>query len=250
MAGYRVHVEAHAADENPTQLILSEEESRHLVKVRRAQMGSEVTAFDGSGRDWHCRLAKVQGRQAELDVLKSRRLPRQKPEMTLCIALLKGKTMDTVIQKATELGVARIVPLACEHTELKLNNERVENRIAKYRQVAIESCKQCGNSHLPDISPPTGLHAMLEQQTKTQAINLVAALTDEALSIRQALALAQNGNATESITLFVGPEGDFSPQEYHAMREAGFTFITLGPNILRADTAATVFAAIVAEYYR
>lgn len=247
MAGFRCYIPNPPATDQQG-IVLDAEESRHLVKVRRAECGATVSIFDGRGKEWLCRLITLRGKQAELEILSSHTVAPAKPAITLGIALLKGKTLDTVIQKATELGVARIALLETGHAEVKLNSDRAENRIAKYRQIAIESCKQCGNSHVPEILAPQKLDRFLSEATSQKTLRLIAALTPETLSLRKAI--IANGGEPEAVHLLVGPEGDFSESEYEAAFGKGYQAVTLGPNVLRADTAAIVFAALVADALR
>lgn len=232
----------------PAELALDAEESHHLVTVNRARAGDTVIAFDGRGHEWVCTLRDANKRAARLAVQRAQHTAPFPYAITLGQALPKGKGMDAIVRKATEIGAARLAPLVTERTEVHLDGDREEHKVEKWRAAAIEAAKQCGNPFLPEILPVQKL-AALAASPAPEELRLVASLHPGAGSLKTALAgfRAAHGRAPRSVLWLVGPEGDFSPAEIAALLGAGFLPITLGPLVLRCETAA-VYALSVLSY--
>ena len=233
----------------PASLKLSPEESHHLVVVNRARQGDVVMAFDGRGTEWTCKLAAAHKSGAVLSVCATRTLPPPPCALTLAQALPKGGVMEDIVRHATELGAGCIVPLETERTQVHLDSARSDRKIEKWRVTALEAAKQCGNPFLPEITDLQTLTAFLTSGTVVAApLKLVASLHDSAQSLKTVLAdfrLANGGHPPAGVVWLVGPEGDFSPAEMSAVRTAGFEPVTLGPLVLRCDTAATAALSIL-----
>ncbi len=232
----------------PTEILLDADESHHLVTVNRARVGSPVVAFDGTGREWQCELLAAGKREARLGVLRAHRAPALPHELTLGQALPKGKTMDSIVRKATEIGVSAIVPLVSERTEVQLEAERRESKVEKWRAAAVEAAKQCGNPFLPQIHAVETL-ATFVAQAQSFDLRLVASLHPGAQSLKTSLRRfrERTGRAPRKVLWLVGPEGDFSAAEMETVGAAGFEAITLGPLVLRCETAA-VYALSILSY--
>lgn len=223
-------------------------ESHHLVAVNRARAGDTVVAFDGRGTEWSCELADARKSGATLRVTATHTRAPLPCAITLAQALPKGGVMDDIIRHATELGAARIVPLASERTQVHLDGDRSDKKNEKWRTAALEAAKQCGNPFLPEIDGVQPLAAFLAgDAVKAAQLKLVASLHPGAQSLRAALAdfRARHGHAPQSAVWLVGPEGDFSPAEMAAAQAAGFIPVTLGPLVLRCDTAATAAISVL-----
>ena len=214
-------------------------ESSHLVRARRARTGDRVGVFDGTGNEWLCQLEGTSPAGATLKVLKHWEASRPACFLTLAPAVLKGKSTDLVIEKAVELGVSRIIPLITARSEVKLDPVRAAKRISRWQSVAVEACKQSGNSFLPDITPIQPLPEFLDQKHAFHR-RFVASLQDDA----QPLGAVASIPDAQSIIWLVGPEGDFSVGEYRQIRKHGFQPISLGANTLRSETAAIVALGI------
>jgi len=205
------------------------------VRSRRARTGDRVGVFDGTGNEWLCRLEKTSAAGATLKVLEHWEALRPACFLTLAPAVLKGKSTDLVIEKAAELGVGRIIPLITARSEVKLDPVRAAKRISRWQSVAVEACKQSGNSFLPDITPIQPLPAFLDQNYAPNR-KFVASLQDDAIPLGTVAPIPD----AQSIIWLVGPEGDFSVREYRQIREHGFQPVSLGANTLRSETAAIV----------
>jgi 16S rRNA (uracil1498-N3)-methyltransferase len=232
----------------PAEIALSPEESHHLVAVNRARAGDTVTAFDGRGSEWIATLQDADKRSARLRVRfaqKARPLPYQ---ITLGQALPKGGFMDAIVRKATELGAARIVPLESERTQVHLDGDRSERKIEKWQGAALEAAKQCGNPWLPEISPVQSVASFLESSPGFD-LKLIASLQPAAKSLKTVLAAfkAAQGRAPQKVLWLIGPEGDFTPAEMSLARSSGFEPITLGPLVLRCETAAIYALSVLSH---
>jgi 16S rRNA (uracil1498-N3)-methyltransferase len=232
----------------PTELTLSPAESHHLVAVNRARSGDTVVAFDGRGNEWICDLVADRKNAAVLKVrFKQQRLPLPY-EITLGQALPKGQFMDAIVRKATEIGAARIVPLESERTQVHLDGDRSDRKIEKWQTAALEAAKQCGNPFLPEILPVQNAAKFMES-ARDFDLKLIASLHPGAQSLKTVLATfrASHGRAPTKALWLVGPEGDFTPAEMSVAQSAGFAPISLGPLVLRCETAA-VYALSILSY--
>jgi 16S rRNA (uracil1498-N3)-methyltransferase len=230
----------------PAEITLSPDESHHLVAVNRARAGDTVVAFNGRGTEWICELV---GDRKNAAVLKVRFKQQLKPlpyEITLGQALPKGQFMDAIVRKATEIGATRIVPLESERTQVHLDSERSDRKIEKWQTAALEAAKQCGNPFVPEVAPVQNASVFMES-TRGYDLKLIASLQPGATSLKTVLAAFQaaNGRAPKKVLWLVGPEGDFTPAEMSISRSAGFEPITLGPLVLRCETAAAYALSIL-----
>jgi len=231
-----------------TEIRLGPDESHHLVTVNRCGRGDPVVAFDGHGREWFTKCVDPAKGAALLRVKQALPAKTRAFEITLAQALPKGATMDEIVRQATEIGAARIVPLVSERTQVHLDADRADKKIEKWRTTAIEAAKQCGNPWLPEISALQKLEAFLAA-TQSYDLKLVASLHAGTTSLKQTLAhfMARHGHPPRQALWLVGPEGDFSPAEMTAAITAGFVPVTLGPLVLRSDTAAVYALSILSN---
>jgi len=221
-------------------LLLTDREAHHAAQVLRLQKGEEVTVLDGAGTRLVCDAVRVSRKEIELSVRHRETIPRPSFELTLFQAIVKGKTMETIVEKATELGVSRVVPLLTERVVSHLDSERIESKQAKWHLRAIESIKQCGSPSLPRIEAPAKLNDVLKTLPSFD-LACVASLRGGSHPRHWAQALKQFRTGC----VWIGPEGDFTEAELDAIEATGAKPITLGPLVLRADTAAIVSLAIV-----
>ena len=213
---------------------LTGDEARHLAQVLRSQRGASITVFDGEGRRAEATVLEVTRSRVTLTL--GEVLPRAPlvPALTLAQAIPKGKTMDLIVQKAVELGLAAIHPLVTRHTIVHPGEGKAEN----WRRTALEACKQCGQDLLPDIPEALAFEPWIAAQSAsvaTSELKLIASLAAAARPLRHVL---QEHPGTARATLLVGPEGDFAADETSAALAAGFLPVSLGPIILRVETAS------------
>ncbi len=236
------------ATAEPATITLSAAESHHLVSVNRARIGDTVVAFDGRGTEWICELTGDKKNAATLKVRFQQCLKPLPYEITLGQALPKGQFMDAIVRKATEIGAVRIVPLESDRTEVHLDGDRSERKIEKWQTAALEAAKQCGNAFVPELLPVQKAAAFMES-ARGYDLKLIASLQSGAKSLKTVLAAFRSANtrAPKKVLWLIGPEGDFTPAEMSLSQSAGFEPITLGPLVLRCETAAT-YALSVLSY--
>jgi len=246
MPDFRAHCLPSVAD--PSEIELTADESHHLVSVNRAKAGDTVVAFDGRGSEWICELAVADRRAARLKVRFPQKAAPLPWRITLGQALPLGGAMDSIVRKATEIGVSAIIPLESERTQVHLDPERTDRKAGKWQTAALEAAKQCGNPWLPEIGPVTPAAAFMES-AKGYDLKLIASLQPGAKSLKAVLDQyrATHGSPPRNVLWLVGPEGDFTPAEMSRSKAAGFEPITLGPLVLRCETAA-VYALSILSY--
>ena len=230
------------------EITLGADESHHLIVVNRCSRGDPVIAFDGRGHEWICECADPAKNGALLRVKEFRQATPLPCAITLAQALPKGATMDEIVRQATEIGAARIVPLISERTQVHLDGDRAGKKVEKWQTTAIEAAKQCGNPWLPEIAPIQKL-ADYVTTVGDYDLKLVASLHPGATSLKTALVhfRSKHTHAPRRVLWLVGPEGDLSPAELTALIMAGFAPITLGPLVLRCDTAAICALSILSH---
>ncbi len=225
---------------------LPDDEARHAANVLRLEPGDVVELLDGAGGILDARVDAVGRRQVAVCVMNRRRMPPLVPELWLLAALTKGKAWDATVQKATELGVSVIAPMQCERSVVRVDPAEAEAKMESWMRTAMESAKQCGTSWLPRILKPGPVPSVLAAVGAAEAA-FVAALSGETRGVRgwAGEIRAALGRQPATIAVAIGPEGDFVPSELEALKEAGYRAITLGPLVLRADTAAIASLAVL-----
>ncbi|MBS0658554.1 MAG: 16S rRNA (uracil(1498)-N(3))-methyltransferase [Verrucomicrobia bacterium] len=218
-------------------LALEEAEAHHAVNVLRLRAGERVVVFDGAGREATAEILEGASKRAvPLKVLHSQQSPPLACRLTLAQAIPKGKNMDLIIQKATELGAAEIQPLLSERTVARCDDiAEAAAKQEKWQQVAIEAAKQCGQNWLPTIGRPRPPKDFLAERARDFDLLLIASLQPDAKHPRVWL---RDHPTPRRALILVGPEGDFTPAEIGLAKAAGCHPITLGPIILRTETAA------------
>ncbi len=219
---------------------LEETETHHAARVLRLKQGDTITVFDGAGCEASATIETFQKKSTLLRLGPSHMVPRPATEITLAQAIPKGSNMDFIIQKAVELGVARIMPLVTDRTIVRLRDqEEVSKKQERWQMIALEACKQCGQNWLPVVEYPTSLEEALKK-TASHQYSLIASLEHDAVPIKNIFSPIEKmrSSLAPSSTIFIGPEGDFTPEEYRFARSAGCKPVSLGPITLRTETAA------------
>lgn len=219
---------------------LTGDEARHLSQVLRIRAGEGITVFDGCGRRAEAEVTAVSRDRVSLKIGEVQSPPPTLPAITLAQAIPKGKNMDLIVQKAVELGIAAIQPIVTSHTIVHPDN----GKSAKWRRVALEACKQCGQDRLPVIGEPMGFDAWLKSAQSEAGLKIIASLAPGARPLREVL---HQHTDTTAATLLVGPEGDFSPEETRSALASGYLPVSLGSIVLRVETA-TLFCLSALRY--
>lgn len=209
----------------------------HLVRVLRLAAGDALTIFNGRGGEYPARIRETGRNHAIVEIGERRSVERESPlAVTLAQGVSRGERMDLVVQKATELGVRRIVPLLTERSVVRFDANQRASRLRHWRSVAVAACEQCGRNALPEIAAPADLAEFLSWPD-TEARRIVLAPDGEA-------AVRDLDPGSGGVMLLVGPEGGLSSAERQASVRAGYRTLRLGPRVLRTETAA--IAALVA----
>ncbi len=218
---------------------LPEAESKHAAQVLRLGPGDTLTVFDGRGCEAKARVGTATKDRVNYDILAQAKSPEPRLRVHLGQAIPKGKSMDLILQKATELGASAITPILAERSVVDLDAERAGAKQEKWQAIVLEACKQCGQNWLPHVSAPVGLGEFLDDLPKS-GLRLIASLQPDARPMPLVLREAWAAVPVTDLTLMIGPEGDFTPAELGRARAAGFLPVSLGPHVLRTETA-TIF---------
>ena len=207
--------------------------TRH-AQVRRVQPGDTLNLFDGNGSDWPALVLRVGRSEVVVHVQAPRPVHNELPlAVTLALGMPANERMDTLVEKATELGVARIQPLLCERSVLRLSGERAERKCAHWQAIAQAACEQSGRARVPTVAGVVALPDWLARLPAAADAGSRLLLSLDA----QARPLRHMPPPTGAVHVLSGPEGGLSPAEESAARQAGFVPTDLGPRVLRADTA-------------
>jgi 16S rRNA (uracil1498-N3)-methyltransferase len=227
-------------------LTLAGTEAHHALRVLRVRRGERVMVLDGAGGEFICDVADFDRDKVQLTIVEKKSAPPPPCSITLLQALPKGKIIESIIQKATELGVARVVPLLTERVVAELNEKHAERKAEKWQHVAIEAIKQCGATWLPKVELPVTPKEFLARKEEFE-LPLIASLQPGARHPRNYFQQfeSQHGRKPKTACIWIGPEGDFAPTEVAAVTSAGALPITLGKLVLRVETAATYCLSIL-----
>jgi 16S rRNA (uracil1498-N3)-methyltransferase len=232
----------------PDRLELDQDEAHHCIDVVRATVGQRVVVFNGRGIEAVAEISGIARSRVQLKTLQISQTPPLPCAITLAQAIPKGKNMDLIVQKGTELGVSKIVPLISERTVVQVEPGEAEKKTEKWRQIVIEAGKQCGQSRLPDVSSPV-TPKQLFADFDGYEVALIASLQSDSRSFKSAQAdfREQYRRRPKNVLILIGPEGDFTPAEAASAKSAGCSPISLGPIVLRTETAA-IYCLSVLSY--
>jgi len=214
---------------------LPPEAAGYLLRVLRLRAGDACVLFNGDGNDYDARLIALDKRHAQAEVVEARGVANESPlRIVLLQGIARGEKMDLILQKATELGVAGVHPVDSERSEVRLQGERMDKRLAHWRGVVAAACGQCGRARLPDVLPPASLDSALASLPPLPRFLLDPGAGNTIGEL----------DAIEGCVLAVGPEGGWSARDREQLHASGFTGLRLGPRVLRTETAG--IAAIAA----
>ena len=233
---------------NPDALRLTGAEAHHARTVLRLEAGDKAVLFNGRGREITAEIVSLGQRELALRKLHETSVPPLRCRITLGQAIPKGKNMDLIVQKAVEIGASEIVPIISDRTIVRLGEEEAAQKQAKWQTIAIEAAKQCGQNWLPEVQTPRSLAKFFEARPRFD-LQLIGSLQGDAQHLKKILAdhSADRGQLPQNVLMLIGPEGDFTPAELNLARSHGSRPITLGPIILRVETAA-IYCLSVLSY--
>jgi 16S rRNA (uracil1498-N3)-methyltransferase len=233
---------------NPDALRPGDGEVHHMRDVLRLKPGEKIVVFNGKGHEITAELVDIARDEIRLRKLHEAQTPPLRCQITLGQAIPKGKNMDLIVQKAVEIGAAEIAPILSDRTVVRLDEESAASKQAKWQTVAIEAAKQCGQNWLPRVHVPQTMAQFFEQPRRFD-LQLIGSLQSDAVHLKKILAefSAEHGDRPTSVLMLVGPEGDFTPAELSLARSHGCRPITLGPIVLRVETAS-IYCLSVLSY--
>lgn len=212
----------------------------HLRNVLRLKIGDEVVVFDALGAEYECRINVLEAEEALLFV-KTRHAPQAKRvSLTIACAIPKKNKMDDIVDKVTQLGADRIIPLQTSRGIVRLDESGANARLVRWQRLALAAARQSGRSVVPEIAPVAGMNELVALSAGHD-LKLVLTLSGERMNLLESLAAGK----ADSIIVLVGPEGDFTPDEVELTRQAGFIPVSLGRNVLRVETAAIAIASYI-----
>ena len=234
---------------NPRALGLAGAEAHHARDVLRMKEGEKLVLFNGQGREITAEIINLGSDAITLRKLHEAETPPLQCRIVLGQAIPKGKNMDLIVQKAVEIGAAEIAPIISDRTIVQVDSESAAQKQTKWQQIAIEAAKQCGQNWLPHVHTPRKLGEFFSTVEVSFDLRLIGSLQPDAQHLKKILGnyLSEHHDRPRSVLMLVGPEGDFTPAELALARRHGCQPITLGPIILRVETAA-IYCLSVLSY--
>jgi len=234
---------------DPKGLALRDSEAHHARNVLRMQAGDKLVLFNGEGRELTAEITNVADHEIRLRKLHESETPPLRCRIVLGQAIPKGKNMDLIVQKVVEIGAAEIVPIISDRTIVQVDSENASQKQTKWQQIAIEAAKQCGQNWLPRVHAPKKLAEFFSTSDQPFDLRLIGSLQPDARQLKKILETysSEHSDRPRSVLMLVGPEGDFTPAELALARRHGCQPITLGPIILRVETAA-IYCLSVLSY--
>lgn len=224
-------------------LVVAGSAANHIARVLRLRSGDALTVFDGSGGEFGARVEEFRKAAVVVSVEEHRTLDRESPlSLTLAQGISRGERMDWIIQKATELGASRIVPVFTKRSVVRLDDKQAERKLQHWRAIAVSACEQCGRNRLPDVAPPIDFFDVLPAGFSLGETRLLLSPTGD-------LRIDDLEDVGKGITVLIGPEGGLEDVEHETAVAAGFQAVRMGPRVLRTETAAIAALTIIQRYF-
>jgi 16S rRNA (uracil1498-N3)-methyltransferase len=217
--------------------------ANHITRVLRLRNGDALTVFDGSGAEFGARIEEFRKDAVIVCVDEQRTVDRESPlSLTLAQGISRGERMDWIIQKATELGATRIVPVFTQRSVVRLDDKQAERKLQHWRAITIAACEQCGRNRLPELVTPVDFFDVLPETFTPNSTRLL-------LSPHAELRIDDLRELHGGVTVLIGPEGGLDDVEQEAAMAAGFKSVRMGPRVLRTETAAIAALTILQRYF-
>jgi 16S rRNA (uracil1498-N3)-methyltransferase len=224
-------------------LVVAGSAANHIARVLRLRSGDALIVFDGSGGEFSARVEEFRKEAVVVSVEEHRTLDRESPlSLTLAQGVSRGERMDWIIQKATELGASRIVPVFTKRSVVRLDDKQAERKLQHWRAIAVSACEQCGRNRLPDVATPVDFFDVLPAGCSPGETRLLLSPTGD-------LRIDDLEDVGKGITVLIGPEGGLEDVEHEAAIAAGFKAVRMGPRVLRTETAAIAALTIIQRYF-
>jgi len=226
--------------QNQNQVTLTGDTAHHLIRVLRLKIGDRLCVFDQSGYEWDAEIVAKKRQSVEVVLLNCHRPDVESPlQTTLLQSISRSHRMDLVMQKATELGVNSIVPMLTKNTVVKLNDKNTQKKMHHWKKITISAAEQSGRVRLPELLEPRELSESLLNEYKKEESFFLDTTGSENFS----------GNVKKSVSIAIGPEGGFSPDEKKMAEKSGYRIIKTGPRLLRTETAPIMALSILQYLY-
>ena len=226
-------------------LLLDKKESHHARDVLRVKPGEVVELMDGHGASARAVIAGFEDGRVALTVDKRRESPLSGPKFTVGAGVIKPERMEWMLEKCCELGASAWLPILTERSVVKISRERWQGKSERWRKIAQETCKQCGQSQVPEVREPESFKVLVKRIADYD-LALLPTLAEPGPTLEEAL--LQNKKA-QKVLFLIGPEGDFTPQEVRMAVEAGAVPVTLGALVLRSETAAVYTLSAARSFF-
>ena len=223
-------------------IVDDKKEAHHILNVMRLGLNDRLAIFDGEGNEFTGSIEKIEKDRLSVKIDKSKKAISKKVQVTLACAMPKQERFDYIIEKTTELGIAKIIPLKTERTIVNFDKKRLESKIEHWRNIAIAAAKQCGNNYLPQIEKIKTFSEVLSD-IGDYDLMIIPCLIGKRKSLKQLLTNLK----PKRILVLIGPEGDFTDDEIRLAIKKGCKPVSLGENVLRVDTAA-IFVSSILNY--
>ncbi|WP_126427756.1 16S rRNA (uracil(1498)-N(3))-methyltransferase [Brevibacillus marinus] len=227
-------------------LVIRGDDVHHIVRVMRGKPGDELIACDGEGRCVRARIVRLDAQEVQAEVLEPLVERRELPiEVTIAQGLPKGDKLEWIIQKGTELGMAALIPFCSERTVVKWEAKKEEKKRERWQKIAKEAAEQAHRCRVPRVEPPVGFAELLDLAKRHTAC-AIAYEQENTTSLRTVLERVAPG---DSLCVLIGPEGGFTAAEVARAEQAGILPVSLGPRILRTETASQFVLAAVSYHF-
>jgi 16S rRNA (uracil1498-N3)-methyltransferase len=243
----RFYVSKESVKEN--QVLISGKEAHHILDVMRLKVSDEIVVFDGTGKEYVGKVKEVGHKTLSLEIVKTRdAIIHERYNVTLIQAIPKKDKMDYIVEKATELGVDRVIPVITTRTIPDWNESKKVGIVERWERIAQETAKQCGRTVLPEIKPIMDFKNAIiaASSVHTSEVRMIAALSDKTIKLKNVLKSYGSGK----IVIAIGPEGDFTKEEIEFANKSGFKTVSLGSRVLKSDTAALALLAMINYEYQ
>jgi 16S rRNA (uracil1498-N3)-methyltransferase len=221
---------------------ISGEDYNHIRKVLRLKSGDRITVCDGEGTDYLVEIVNFEDAAVKTRIVESIKNSTEPPvQITLFQGLPKSDKMDYIIQKAVELGICEIVPVITERTVVKTDRKNSDKKCERWNRISMEAAKQCNRGIIPKVEFPVSFKEALDA-AKGSSLSLIPYEKETGINLREVLT---NRSSKGKVSVFIGPEGGFTETEIEAALSCGIQPVTLGPRILRTETAGIAVLAIL-----
>lgn len=228
------------SDINDKEINIGPDEARHAYTVLRIRKGTKVAAFDGQGKEYFGILRSLSSNCGLMQIQESNLAIKDKVEITLAAAIPKLSKFDDIVDKATQLGVNKIIPILSSRSIVKLDKNKSKGKRLRWAKIAVKAAKQCGCSYVPNVEQVTNFSDLIGKISHYN-LALIPSLHKTTMSLKKVVRSLK----PKSVIVFIGPEGDFSQEEVLKAVAQGAKGVTLGENVLRCETAVTMVLSIL-----